>query len=117
MRFWGKLPVEWRGEVAEYLRGERKIITVKPEIAGTEFQRKVLKEIEKIPYGEVRTYGEIAVAAGFPGAARAVGSACASNRNLIVVPCHRVVSRNGIGGYRFGIEVKRELLRVEGIYY
>lgn len=80
-----------------------------------EFTRRVWERILKIPRGETMTYGELACAIGKPGAARAVGSAVASNRVLIVVPCHRVVAKNGLGGYRGGVEWKRRLLKIESI--
>lgn len=106
-----------RCEVMEYLAGERKEFSVVPEVEGTDFQKAVLREMIKIPYGEVRSYGEIAELAGYPRAARAVGSVCRHNRYPVVIPCHRVVGSNGIGGYAFGLEMKRELLRIEGVAY
>lgn len=68
----------------------------------------------KIPYGEVRSYGQIAVAIGKPHAARAVGNACNANKFPIIIPCHRVVASNGLGGYGYGSPaVKRALLKLE----
>ena len=78
---------------------------------GTEFQRAVWEALKTIPYGEVRTYGQIAAMLGNPKAARAVGQAVGANPCLI--PCHRVVSANGIGGFSCGIEVKQQLLALE----
>ena len=84
---------------------------------GTDFQRKVWREIEKIPFGRTRTYAEIAKAVGKPGAARAVGSACGANPLPLFVPCHRVVASNGgWGGYSGGLDIKKKLLRIEGVY-
>ena len=80
----------------------------------TEFERKVYEATRKIPPGEVRTYGEIAAAIGNAGASRAVGNALAKNPACIVIPCHRVVGTNGLGGFTGGLEWKRRLLRLEG---
>ena len=81
----------------------------------TPFQRAVAEAMRRVPYGEVVTYGELAALAGYPGAARAVGSFCAHNRFAIVVPCHRVVAADGIGPYgSLGTDYKRRLLALEG---
>ena len=80
----------------------------------TPFQQKVLRTIGKIPPGETMTYGEVAKKAGKPGAARAVGNVMASNPIPLILPCHRVVASNGLGGFTGGLEVKRKLLRLEG---
>ena len=80
---------------------------------GQQFQLKVWITLSQIPYGETRTYGQIADEIGKPGAARAVGNACAANRLALVVPCHRVVGVNGIGEYRWGKTRKQELLDFE----
>jgi AraC family transcriptional regulator of adaptative response/methylated-DNA-[protein]-cysteine methyltransferase len=83
-------------------------------VRATAFQRRVWEELQAIPYGETRTYGEIAASLGQAGAARAVGQACATNPTPLVVPCHRVVGRKGkLGGYRWGPDRKRELLAHE----
>jgi len=79
----------------------------------TAFERAVLETTRSIPYGETRTYGEIAAAIGRPGAARAVGQALGKNRTCIVVPCHRVVAVNGLGGFTGGLHWKRDLLELE----
>ena len=87
---------------------------------GTPFQRAVWKEIDKIPYGKIVTYGEIARNIGRPKAARAVANACGANPNPITTPCHRVICSNGdIGGYSGvgGIKKKIELLRKEGVNF
>ena len=83
---------------------------------GTDFQHKVWRAIEKIPFGETRSYGEIAETIGHPRAARAVGTARGANPLPLFVPCHRVLAARGqIGGYGFiGVEVKKKLLRLEG---
>jgi methylated-DNA-[protein]-cysteine S-methyltransferase len=80
----------------------------------TPFQRKVLKAISKIPPGDTMTYGDVAKAAGKPGAARAVGNVMAMNPIPLILPCHRVVATNGLGGFTGGLDVKRKLLRLEG---
>ena len=77
---------------------------------GTVFQQKVWKYLQKIPYGQTNTYAEVAKAVGSPEAARAVGSACAKNPYLILVPCHRVVSGNSLGGFALGLKAKKLLL-------
>ena len=82
----------------------------------TPFQRAVVDALRGVPRGETVTYGELAALAGHPNAYRAAGSVCASNRFPIVVPCHRVVSANGIGPYGpSGTEYKRRLLALEGV--
>lgn len=83
--------------------------------AQSPFIAAVQRAARRIPYGEVRTYRDLAQAAGNAGAARAAGSAMARNRLLIIVPCHRVVASNGLGGFGQGMEWKRQLLRLEGI--
>jgi methylated-DNA-[protein]-cysteine S-methyltransferase len=83
----------------------------------TPFQRALATSLRGVPRGEVVSYGELAALAGRPGAARAAGAFCASNRFAFLVPCHRVVAAQGIGGYgEAGIEVKRRLLALEGIF-
>ena len=88
----------------------------KGAVRGSEFQHKVWAAIDKIPFGETRSYGEIAESIGHPGAARAVGTACGANPLMLFTPCHRVLAaRGGIGGYGFcGVDVKKKLLRIEG---
>jgi len=84
------------------------------DLRGSAFQRRVWDALQRIPWGTTRTYGEIARDLGQPTAARAVAGACASNRVALVIPCHRVIREDGgLGGYRWGIEEKRELLRRE----
>jgi len=84
-------------------------------VRGTAFQLRVWQELQTIPRGETRSYGELADAVGTPGGARAVGQACGSNPVAIVVPCHRVVTASGgLGGYAWGVDVKSELLEREG---
>lgn len=83
----------------------------------TEFQREVLGVLRHVPRGELVSYGEVAALAGHPGAQRAVGTICATNRYAFFVPCHRVVGADGIGGYgSAGVGVKRRLLALEGVW-
>lgn len=103
-------------ELEEYFAGKRRSFTFKMSPAGTDFQRKVWKALEQIPYGETRSYGEIARMIGKPKAARAVGMANNRNPLSIVVPCHRVIGRNGdLVGYGGGLSLKTKLLKLEGI--
>jgi methylated-DNA-[protein]-cysteine S-methyltransferase len=105
-------------EIKLYLEGKLKEFGAKLDLSsGTPFQISVWRELLKIPYGEVKTYGEIAEKIGRLHAARAVGRAVGANRIAIVVPCHRVVAKNGLGGYSCGIEIKKKLLRVEGVVW
>lgn len=84
------------------------------DLRATAFQWKVWSELQKIPRGETRSYSEIAAAIGSPRATRAVASACANNPVAVVIPCHRVLRRSGeLGGYRWGVERKRQLLEKE----
>ncbi|MFO1021377.1 MAG: MGMT family protein [Planctomycetales bacterium] len=110
---------ELRRLIERYARGEkvdfRKVKVALPAL--TEFQQKVVAATRKIPHGQTQSYGDLAQAAGFPRAARAVGSVMRANRFPIVIPCHRVVASQGkLGGYtnRRGICLKEELLRLEG---
>jgi len=82
---------------------------------GTVFQKKVWRHLCKIPYGQTSTYAEVAKKIGAPGAARAVGSACARNPYLILVPCHRVVAQNSLGGFALGLSAKMLLLNHEKV--
>lgn len=83
------------------------------QLTGTPFQRDVWRAICRIPYGETRTYTELAAMAGYPTAVRAVASACGANPLPYYIPCHRVVAVHGLGGYAFGTEVKQRLLNIE----
>ncbi|MFQ5736426.1 MAG: methylated-DNA--[protein]-cysteine S-methyltransferase [Thermodesulfobacteriota bacterium] len=98
-----------------YFRGEAAPFPLPLDPMGTGFEKAVWKVIAAIPRGSVRTYGQLAVWAGRPGAARAVGGACGANPVPIIIPCHRVVSANGPGGYTGGLAVKRALLGIEGV--
>ncbi|OPY29284.1 MAG: Methylated-DNA--protein-cysteine methyltransferase [Methanocella sp. PtaU1.Bin125] len=85
-----------------------------PDYTGmTPFKKKVMQELRKVPAGETITYGELAAAAGSPGAARAVGNVMATHPVPLLVPCHRVVATQGLGGFTGGLEIKRALLKLE----
>jgi O-6-methylguanine DNA methyltransferase len=102
-------------ELERYFRtGSARFRTPLDLSGGTDFERAVWRALLKIPAGEVRSYGEVARAAGRPRAARAVGNACGRNPVAILVPCHRVVARGGLGGFGAGPDVKRRLLDLEG---
>lgn len=102
-------------ELESYLKGSRKSFKSNPVApSGTPFQALVWKELMQIPYGHVVSYGDLAKRIGKPNSARAVGNAVGANPIPIIVPCHRVVSSRGLGGYSSGIEIKKMLLRLEG---
>ncbi len=102
--------------IKRYIDGERLKIDIPFDLKGTPFENKVWKALLKIPYGKIKTYGEIAREIGLPKGARAVGNACGKNPVPIIIPCHRVIAGNGgLGGYTGGIEIKKRLLRIEGI--
>ena len=97
-----------------YLAGGNRYLALPLDIRATAFQRKVWNILRTIPYGETRSYSDIAVAAGAPSSVRAVARAIATNPVALVVPCHRAVRKNGaLAGYRWGIERKRALLAQE----
>jgi methylated-DNA-[protein]-cysteine S-methyltransferase len=103
-----------REELYEYANGQRKRFDVPLALAGSEWQKAVWMELTRIPFGETRSYGEVADALGRPGAARAVGSANARNVLPVVVPCHRVIAADGtLGGFKGGLHLKERLLEHE----
>ena len=103
-------------ELEEYFAGRRIAFTVPLSPHGTGFQLAVWRALRDIPYGQTRTYGEIAGLVGRPRAARAVGMANHDNPLLIMTPCHRVVGKDGtLTGFACGLEVKRRLLELEGV--
>lgn len=103
-----------REELARYFSGRLREFTVPLVYPGTPFQCLVWSELLRIPYGQTRSYQEIAAAVGRPGAVRAVGLANGQNRIAIIIPCHRVIQKNGqLGGYGGGPERKRYLLALE----
>ena len=109
-----ELILECKTQLDAYFRGERKGFDLPLLPKGTAFQQKVWKALTEIPYGETRTYGEIATAVGNPKAARAVGMANNKNPIGIIIPCHRVVGASGkLVGYAGGMDRKEWLLELE----
>ena len=101
-------------QLREYLAGERRNFTVDISFKGTAFQQEVWRALQTIPYGETRSYSQIAVSLGRPRACRAVGGANHCNPLPIVIPCHRVIGRSGsLTGYAGGLELKNRLLELE----
>lgn len=101
-------------QILNHLNGKEPTINLPLDIRATAFQRQVWEELNKIPYGERRSYGQVARALGKPGAVRAVGHACATNPVALVIPCHRVIREDkSLGGYRWGLERKKKLLERE----
>ena len=99
-------------QINDYFSNNKKFFDIKVDISMPSFYQKVLLTVMKIPYGEVRTYQEIAIKTGSPNAYRAVGSANAKNLIPIIIPCHRVVAANGnLGGYGGGLSIKKYLLK------
>ena len=102
-------------QLKEYFKRERKEFNLKLEIIGTEFQKRVWKELLNIPYGQTITYNQLAINLGDKKAIRAAAAANGANPLPIVIPCHRVIGSNGnLVGYGGGLEVKQKLLELEG---
>ena len=109
-----KLAQECKVEIAEYFAGKRKKFDLPLKQEGTQFQKKVWQELKQIPYGETKTYGEIAKLIDKPKASRAIGMANHNNSIMILVPCHRVVGADGsLTGYAYGVKIKKFLLELE----
>jgi len=120
------IPAEWEEnplffkEIEEalesYFKGTRKHFNVRVNPMGTPFQQQVWNALRAIPYGETRSYGEIAEQIGRQKACRAVGAANGKNPIPIIIPCHRVIGKNGkLTGFALGLEIKETLLRLENI--
>jgi methylated-DNA-[protein]-cysteine S-methyltransferase len=106
---------ETERQLTEYFAGKREVFELPLDAAGTDFQKSVWKLLLQIPFGETRTYGELAKALGRPGASRAVGLANGRNPISIIAPCHRVIGSNGkLTGFAGGLDCKEWLLRHEG---
>jgi O-6-methylguanine DNA methyltransferase len=121
----GRIPAEWvkseekiapfARQLEEYFAGRRRQFDLPLDLRGTDFQQRCWRALLKIPYGETRSYADIARAIGNPAAVRAVGLANGQNPIAIIVPCHRVIGSDGsLTGYGGGLEVKRKLLELEG---
>jgi AraC family transcriptional regulator of adaptative response/methylated-DNA-[protein]-cysteine methyltransferase len=105
---------EWVRALVAHLDGRAPRLDLPLDVKATAFQWKVWRYLQSIPYGQTRAYSEVATAIGAPRAIRAVAGACASNHVCLVIPCHRVVQKDGgLGGYRWGVERKRKLLQRE----
>ena len=107
-------------QLGEYLSGIRREFTLPLAPQGTDFDKAVWDQMARVSYGSTATYGEIAKRLGKPGAARAVGAACGRNSLAVLLPCHRIVPASFVranpatyGGYRWGVSVKRRLLKLE----
>ena len=105
---------EEKTQVLAFLAGELEKFSIKLNLKGTDFQKKVWAELLKIPFGETRSYKEIAIQLGAPNSARAVGMANSKNPVPLVVPCHRVINTDGkLAGFAHGIKTKQHLLDLE----
>ena len=101
-------------ELAEFLQGKRDNFTFPIHLIGTDFQKEVWQSLQSIPYGETKTYTDIAAQISRPQAVRAVGTAIGANPLLMIIPCHRVLAKNGgLAGFRAGVEMKKALLQLE----
>ena len=104
----------WAAEILSYLDGEKTGLDLPLDIQATAFQQQVWRMLRTIPYGETRTYQQVAQALGKDGSSRAVGTACGANPVALVIPCHRVLRKDGgLGGYSWGLERKKSLLDME----
>jgi len=103
-------------QVNEYLNGKRRSFSIRLDLRGTVFQRRVWQALLQIPYGRTVTYRDVAAAVDNPRAVRAVGQANNKNPVAIIVPCHRVIGSDGsLVGYGGGLELKKRLLKLEGV--
>lgn len=113
------ISISWRGKplfdltpwLESYFQGDHPIIDL--PISGTPFQKAVLRAMQRIPFGERWSYGKLAEKAGYPKAARAVGSVCNKNPFPLLIPCHRVVGANSLGGFAYPLDFKRLILDFE----
>ena len=102
-------------QLSEYFLKKREDFSVPLAPQGTAFQKSVWAALKRIPYGKVVTYGQLATAVGNAKAVRAAASAVGKNPLALILPCHRVVAANGLGGFAWGLAAKRMLLRLEGV--
>jgi AraC family transcriptional regulator, regulatory protein of adaptative response / methylated-DNA-[protein]-cysteine methyltransferase len=104
----------WMDDIVLHLEGGKPYLRLPLDVRGTEFQQRVWRELQAIPYGSTKSYGEVARAIGRPKAVRAVGQACGRNPVAVVVPCHRVLRGHGeLGGFALGLQRKQFLLDTE----
>lgn len=117
-----KLPAEerrtallslWAEQTEEYFAGKRQKFDLPVKLDGTPFQLAVWQAMQEIAYGDVLSYGQLAQKINRPKAVRAVGSACGANPLPLIIPCHRVVAKGGLGGFGLGLEAKKILLSLE----
>lgn len=99
-------------EISDFLDGKLKKFSFEVDLKGTDFQKRVRKEIEKIPYGKTLTYKEIGGKLNSK-AYQAIGSACGKNPIMFRIPCHRVLGKNNLGGFFYGLDLKKKLLKME----
>ncbi|MFD0958907.1 methylated-DNA--[protein]-cysteine S-methyltransferase [Paenibacillus chungangensis] len=105
----------YTSQLQEYFSGQRTQFDLPLDLQGTAFQREVWHALTAIPYGETRSYSAMAAVIGKPAAVRAVGAANGANPVPVIVPCHRVIGKNnGLTGFRGGLQMKEDLLRLEG---
>lgn len=109
------LPVLLESILTDYFHGISVAFNLLVDLSWcTPFQQRVLKAVQQIPYSKTYSYGQVAITAGYPGAARAVGRTAGANRTPIIIPCHRVIKQNGeSGGFSGNIEIKKRLLALE----
>lgn len=108
----------YASQFIEYLNGKRKQFTLPFDLHGTPFQRKVWEALCSIPYGKTAAYSDVAMRIGKPEAVRAVGGAIGANPLPIIIPCHRVIGKNGkLTGYSGGLDVKEKVLSLESAFY
>lgn len=100
-------------QLQQYINGKLKKFDLPLKIIGTQFQQHIWQELKKIPYAKHKQYKQIAQALGKPNASRAVGNAIAANPVPIIIPCHRVLAKNGPGGFSLGLKLKKILLNIE----
>lgn len=105
-----------RQQLRRYFDGQLQTFDLPIKPVGTPFQRSVWQSMMTIPYGDTIFYGELAHRIGHPDSARAVASACGANPIVVIIPCHRVVAANNIGGYTPGIHIKQHLLHLEYLH-
>ena len=102
-------------QLDEYFQGKRQVFDLPLSTQGTAFQQKVWEELQRIPYGKTISYAQLAQSVNHPKACRAAGSANGKNPIAIIIPCHRVINAGGgLGGYAYGLKVKKQLLELEG---
>lgn len=104
-------------QMTEYFEGKRKKFSLPLELDGTDFQKRIWTEMLNIKFSEAIPYSELARRAGMPKAVRAAANACGRNPMGVVIPCHRVVAKNGIGGFTGDLNLKRKLLEFENAKY